>query len=260
MSVETVKVLGAALQPGGNSPTADGRRTPCRWRLELLLDALPTSKDYRYTALPRDDRSTLYVALQRGVASFMLHDKRDERGYGGSLFNLTLDDGNSIAIRGPWSSSTETVNATSLFPPLVPAAATASPDDWQRGYTFYALSGVTVDVVRQAMAFLPGWQFNEQAVLGATPPHGRNSALSGEQLAVVESGQRDELFTYTPGLPICEQCGGHGSIEVPAGTPKSFEAATGKHVLICSKCSSGVSMWSGSRPVPGTRHHLKLVA
>lgn len=259
----TVTVLGAALQPGGNSPASDGRRCPCRWQLELLLSELPDHVERRYTAIPVNG-STLYVSVDRGIANFMLHTKQYENGYGGAKFDLTLVDGSDVHIKGPWSSSTATVNALKQFPLLVPAAATVSPTDWKRGYTLFALSGVTLDVVRQAMKFLPGWQFNEHNVYsGDTAAARRNCDLSDEQMAVVEhsSVDRGELFTYTRGLPVCESCNGRGSTVVHEGTPKAFRTARGEYVLLCEACNKSMSMWTGVQPsvVPGTRYRSNLI-
>lgn len=261
-STNTAKVLDALLSPGSNRPTASGARTPCLWRLEMLLDRIPEHDERRYERIDVSGGCVLYVSIAAGVADFFLHDPRDQGGYGGAKFSGTLVDGSAFTVTGPWSSSCSTVNGLGKFPPLLPVAATASRADWDRGYTLFALSGVTDEVVQQAMQFLPGWEFaSAQRQVERLP--GRNTDLSDEQLVVV-TGEGREHFAYTPGVPVCDVCGGRGSLMAERAEkgawPRDYSKRDGEWLKPCSGCNvGGLSVYAGSAPIPGTRRYRTSV-
>lgn len=48
--------------------------------------------------------STLYISDNTPLITFFAHNKKDENGYCGRVFNITMEDGEARKIRGPWSS------------------------------------------------------------------------------------------------------------------------------------------------------------
>lgn len=62
---------------------------------------------FRYEAIPVGG-STFYHARVGEEVRFMIHNPRDEHGYGGAKFELPMADGRVATFRGPWSSNTAT--------------------------------------------------------------------------------------------------------------------------------------------------------
>ena len=123
-------------------------------------------------------------------------------------------------------------------------------------YTFRSLSGVTVDVARAAMAFLPGWKFNPPAV---RPISASLASVSGEQLRAIEHPRESaELFTYTAGIPICPACDGRGFVPSKYGEPGAFTSPRSCEWLrTCRECKGGPFL--GCAPVPGMRWQYREV-
>lgn len=262
---DTVRVLDACLIPYGNSPTRDEHgkpvgRVPSNWKLDLLLDRLPGRESRRYSVRKYPTGETLYVSVLDGVADFFLHDRRDEKGYGGAVVTGYLEDGRQFSVKGPWSSSCATVNALGKYPYLLPAAATTSKKDWDRGYTFYALSGVTMEVVEQAVKLLPGWTFNRERQLGPAI-----LGLSDEQINAVVGGREFQQWTYQGGIPACETCKGVAVLPAAGGEqgawPVDYRDRAGEWKKCCPDCAgvTGGSMYAGSAAVTGTRRNGRIV-
>lgn len=57
------------------------------------------------------DTTTLYISDNTPIVTFCCHDKRDESGYGGRVFHLTMENGETRTIKGPWSSRESIFNA-----------------------------------------------------------------------------------------------------------------------------------------------------
>lgn len=52
----------------------------------------------------RGDSTTLYISDNTPLITFFAHNKKDENGYGGRVFDITMEDGETRKIKGPWSS------------------------------------------------------------------------------------------------------------------------------------------------------------
>lgn len=74
-----MKVLSASLRANSGGPIASNRRGPMGFSLELLLDYLPDSADYRYKKLTHNGL-TYYAGIVDGIARFFCHNRRDEHG------------------------------------------------------------------------------------------------------------------------------------------------------------------------------------
>ncbi len=88
-------------------------------RIFVDLDACDTlqTKKYVYDFKQCKD-GTAYFAVDGVFASFMFHDPRNQAGYGGSVFDLTMSDGTIRKVKGPWSSS-DSAMASLGFPETV---------------------------------------------------------------------------------------------------------------------------------------------
>lgn len=130
-------------------------------RLEILVDNFPKSEEMVYKTRKFGD-VTVYFSEKNGRVSFVSHDPKNERGFGGAEFKYnigTLTEPVMDIVRGPWSSNAEFM--MKIFPyEIVDVSLTEDPQTFERGYTFYAMQ-VTLDVAIQAMELLPqdeGWQ------------------------------------------------------------------------------------------------------
>ena len=77
--------------------------------LKLAVDLMPPTEEYRFQEKKFGD-SILYWAEQDGVVQFFAHSPNNERGYGGREFSLTMTDGSTRKIKGPWSSRAGAMN------------------------------------------------------------------------------------------------------------------------------------------------------
>jgi len=119
--------------------------------IKLIVDKLPDYKDLRYTRHPATDklsreRGHIYYAELGGYVSFYYYSRPDE-GYGGRKFPLSMEDGSTRILVGPWSSNSMSVNRLGLGP-CVEVTITDDEKVWDRGYTFYA-SAATIALIEK---------------------------------------------------------------------------------------------------------------
>jgi hypothetical protein len=112
--------------------------------IELFFDAMPTKKDYNFVYEERD--GTYRAENDEGLGDF-LHWKgpHNEGGFSGHVFTITMKDGTTRQLKGPWSSNSSWVN--SMFPdrnPLIEATFCALSNwrDYQGNPTYSRVSGV----------------------------------------------------------------------------------------------------------------------
>lgn len=246
------RVLDAAVYACSSQSFGD-RRMPTSFELELLIDQLPDRQARIYRAI-QQGRSTLYVSLLDGIADFFLHNPSDQTGYGGRDFSGVLESGEQFKVKGPWSSSCSTVNTLGLFPPLIPAAVVTGEREFERGYTFMAVSGITEEVWEQALVFLPGFSVHPPDC-----PKGMRD-LSDEQLTVV-TGVVKPIVSYDGEFEACSHCKGSGYVTVGGPGDGAWRSTkTGEWTKVCPKCSHpGGSMLAGIVPVPGMRVNRKVL-
>jgi hypothetical protein len=81
-------------------------------KLLLHVDVVPRIDEVEHTSLMLDGGEVLYVGTREdGYAHFLLHNPRNGRGFGGSVFVLPMADGSEEHLVGPWSSRAGVVNA-----------------------------------------------------------------------------------------------------------------------------------------------------
>jgi hypothetical protein len=113
--------------------------------LQILVDGYPATKDMVFQSKPLNG-GTAYFAEKNGYVSFFHHDPRLETGYGGSIFTLTLETGETVNIKGPWSSR------PSVMGPLfgidcMDASLILDRDSFNRGFTFSA-GHITIELAK----------------------------------------------------------------------------------------------------------------
>jgi hypothetical protein len=124
-----MKVLDATVNWNfglGNSPD-----------LYVLVDKFPPREDMRYA-----HKDGIFYAEAHGYASFYSWTRPGD-GFGGRVFELTMEDGTVRSLKGPWSSNAGSVNLMG-FGPCMEVTMTDDPDVWRKGHTFFA-SAMTID-------------------------------------------------------------------------------------------------------------------
>lgn len=81
-------------------------------------------------------------------------------GYGGRRFTLTMEDGTTTILRGPWSSNAAAIERRGGFPRCNEVSMIDKPESYERGYTFYA-SAVTWEKY-QEIAILASKEIEER--------------------------------------------------------------------------------------------------
>ena len=117
--------------------------------LKILVDKMPKHEDLRY-----EKRGNFYYAELDGYVSFYFWAGRQDKGFAGRHFNITMLDGTEVILKGPWSSNSASVNNAG-FKECMEISITDDPAVMERGHTFYA-SAITIDSVKHALKeFLP---------------------------------------------------------------------------------------------------------
>lgn len=73
--------------------------------------SLPSLETATFRAIPLE-HGTLYFGTHEDspIVHFFYHDSQNERGYAGTKFDLTMSDGSTVSLVGPWSSRAGVVN------------------------------------------------------------------------------------------------------------------------------------------------------
>jgi hypothetical protein len=110
-------------------------------RFMLLVDKIPDTENAIYKK-----KDSLYFSETDGFVRFFSYSSPGD-GYAGCVFNITLENGEKVALKGPWSSRSGVMNM--FFTQSCEVSITAEPDVWERGYTFYA-AHATIPVLLEA--------------------------------------------------------------------------------------------------------------
>lgn len=127
-------------------------------KLYFTMDRVPRINEYRYKKISISDESTAYFAVIDPFVSFFIHQAKDERGYGGRMFELTLTDGSIDHVRGLWSSSSGYMNDR---PWAIPSTEVIIKE--HGSHTHYA-SNLTLHFIREFMQdYFPkiGWEISD---------------------------------------------------------------------------------------------------
>lgn len=88
--------------------------------LKVEVRKLPNTNAFRFRAHEARGH-TFYWAEYDGFVRYFVHDHRNSEGFGGRVFNITMESGEKREIKGPWSSRAGVLN--SVFPPCVDVTA-----------------------------------------------------------------------------------------------------------------------------------------
>lgn len=114
-------------------------------RLEILVDEMPDRSDLRF-----EQEDGIWCAIQDGFVSyFAWSGEGNDGGYSGRGFEITTVEGESVTLRGPWSSRAGCVNKRS-FGPVVDVYLATDPEVLKRGYTFKS-GTLTLAAAKQAI-------------------------------------------------------------------------------------------------------------
>lgn len=99
--------------------------------LELLVDVLPDLDELQF-----EHKNGIYYAELDGYVQFFYY-RSPGQGFGGAVYALTMKDGTTKELRGPWSSNCSAVNGLG-FGPCVEVSLTKDVKAYERGWTFFA--------------------------------------------------------------------------------------------------------------------------
>lgn len=144
---------------------------------QILVEEAPVPSEYRYEYKKAGGGGhRIYYAEQNGFVSFFFArgpyelidynlgtkqepmiekvwaSKQDE-GYARRHFVLTMKNGETHVLRGPWSSNSHAVREAG-FPTCVEVTYTDDPKVWEKGYTFYS-GAVNRDMMKEISLALP---------------------------------------------------------------------------------------------------------
>jgi len=116
--------------------------------LQVLVDKIPDLNEMTY-----EYKEDLYFAEKDGYVSFFVYNAPG-RGYGGRKFTITLKDGTTKELIGPWSGRCGVMNMY-FEQQSMEVSITDDPKAFKRGYTFFA-GVITLEKVKEAINLLQG--------------------------------------------------------------------------------------------------------
>ena len=96
------------------------------------MDKIPEMSEMRYEPKVVDEYTTLYFAELEGYVSFYASNNRDHNGFGGQTYELTLKDGSTTKLVGPWSGRPGVMNKEG-FTPSCDVVYTTNRQTWMEG-------------------------------------------------------------------------------------------------------------------------------
>jgi hypothetical protein len=115
--------------------------------VQILVDKMPDHKELRYRT-----KDGIYLAEKDGYVSFYYWVKPDN-GFGGREFPLTMEDGTTRTLIGPWSSNPTSVRQIMGFD-SIDVSLVDDPESFMRGYTLFS-AHVTPEFFLEALRMSP---------------------------------------------------------------------------------------------------------
>ncbi|MBW1723185.1 MAG: hypothetical protein JRJ78_14155 [Deltaproteobacteria bacterium] len=112
--------------------------------IQLLVDHIPKQVKHKKVAY---GSHVFYWGERDGYVHFLSLDEHDHSGFGGSTIPVLMQDGSVEELKGPWSSSSTTMNR--YFPASVEVSITDSEDVFNHGYT-YSSGAITIAKLQEA--------------------------------------------------------------------------------------------------------------
>ena len=160
--------------------------------LVVEVDKLPPFSELVYRKAP----SGHYLAEHPSGYVRYFHWVQPDEGYGGRVFNITLDTGEQLALKGPWSSRAGAVNADPFgFPQIVDVAYKELDEDLRHCMIAGAMTlAVAKAVMRQ---YLPDMEFWVDHPVNPTAAVRKVLTLSAEQCVLGDMTSNDLRYTPT---------------------------------------------------------------
>jgi len=187
-------------------------------KLEILVDKLPDDKSMRY-----EKRGEFYFAELEGLVRFFIHDAQNGTGFGGSTFVVTMKDGTTESIKGPWSSRPACATALG-FTPSADVVIFDDIESWDRGWV--GLAGhITEQLFRETVA-----KFLDGVKVSTKDHHGEPVLFLSWVDDPCEVCKGFTVYKDTTDSPArtCRWCGGTGHESDHAAIVEKFHKATGE--------------------------------
>ena len=128
--------------------------------IKVLVDEFPEARFTR--------KGDLWFGEKDGYVQFYgWTGPGNEGGFGGRHFPITMEDGNGVVLKGPWSSRPGEMNAAG-FTPCVDVSITDDPVKWEQ--QFFYDGNVTVEWLQAALdEHCPGERLVEVANSAGEP-------------------------------------------------------------------------------------------
>lgn len=110
----------------------------------------------------REIRPGLYIGRNEpfGLVNFFAHVPEDEFGYGGAVFNITMEDGEKRSIKGPWSSRAGCFNTPDGEVAIVEAPINIWVQHWNLDFLQASIKENGQDIV--FLKYLVGWENSQE--------------------------------------------------------------------------------------------------
>lgn len=115
-------------------------------RLEVLVDEIPTLEELKFEC---HQQRLWYAELDGYARYFAWKGPENEGGYSGRHFDITTVDGESVTLKGPWSSRAGAVNKAGLGP-VVDVSITTDARAFAKGRPFRS-AALTLRAAKQAI-------------------------------------------------------------------------------------------------------------
>lgn len=159
--------------------------------MKVLVDRIPKMEELRYIY-----KDGLYYGELDGYVRFLYKmGDRQEEGFGGTHYAITLVNGERKILKGPWSSRAGVANQLG-FGPCADVSMTEEKSVMERGYTFYGGGAITLPLLEEA-AKIAGVYLVKHFYWESKAPI--PAGLAGEQSNIL--GGKQGMVSYNVEIP-----------------------------------------------------------
>ncbi|WP_312909965.1 hypothetical protein [Natronosalvus caseinilyticus] len=114
-------------------------------QLQVVVDETPSRNELRF-----EHEDQIWCGIKDGFVSYYAWSgDGNDGGFAGRCYTITMRDGETVTLKGPWSSRAGCVNQRS-FGPIVDVRITTDPSALERGHTLRA-GALTLEAAKQAI-------------------------------------------------------------------------------------------------------------
>lgn len=119
-------------------------------RLQVIVDEIPSRDDLQF-----QHEGQIWCGINDGYASYYAWSgDGNDGGFSGRCYEITMRSGETVTLKGPWSSRAGCVNQRS-FGPVLDVRISTDPSALERGYTFRT-GALTLGAAKQAIDLVDG--------------------------------------------------------------------------------------------------------